>query len=620
MALWERYAEDGVPFEGSSVLRGPARSLPDVPVHVLIEATCEADPVAPAIRCADVVLTRGELLRACRAWSSVLASYGCGPEQPVAMLVPRGTDAVVAILAILRTGSGYLPLSCEDPPERLAVILADCGQPLVVVANDLAGRLDGYPGPVLRLSDLQRPAEATRPAEAPVRVALDNLAFVIYTSGTTGQPKGVEGTHRQLLNYALWCQAAFPHEPGEWLALHAPLSFLGSLTCIFTPLLAGWPIEIAPEGDNVDDLLRLTGTCEVGLLKLTPTHIKMMLARGAAGRRTARMFMIGSEPLVMTSELHSWVDGMPRATFVNHYGLTETHGCFCHWFGSSAAVGEGVPIGKPVANMRAHIVDEYGQGVPRGELGELLVAGDSVGRGYRGKAGLTADRWIPDPHGPVGGRILRTGDLARLRADGFVEVVGRADRQVKIRGHRVEPGAVEHALRARPDVAEALVLPRRRDGTMTLAAYLVPRPGARLDPAAIRRDLAGLLPAPSVPSRMAVLTQFPANANGKVDVMALPEPAPITSAQDEPGGRWTRTELIVADAYASVLGLESAGLHDDFFALGGDSMLAVGVAVEVGRRLGGEVPLPTLGNGTVREYSGEVAAALGANACNNSGT
>ena len=594
---------------GGSLLVGPAVPRPAASVVLLAEqAPLPGDRAA--MRCGAVELTRAEMFATARAWASALAGTGaCGRERPVAVLVPRGTDAMLAILAVLYTGSAYVPLACDDAPQRRAAILADTGDPLVVAADEMLPALADHTGPVITISALrERGAEPI----GDVGVAPDDLAFVIYTSGTTGRPKGVEGTHRQLTNYALWCRETFPHAEGERTTLHAPLAFLGSLTTMFTPLLAGWPIEIAPEGATVDDVLALATRVPTGLLKLTPTHVRMLLARGAADQRLGRHFMIGSEPLVLTPELADWMRRVPEATFCNHYGLTETHGCFWHPFGPDAPLGSGVPIGLPIDNVRAHVVDEHGDDVPPGQTGELLVAGESIGRGYRNSPALTAERWVPDRHGAPGARILRTGDLARLRSDGVVEVLGRADRMVKVRGHRVEPAAVEYALRARPEVLEALVLPRVHDGATTLAAYVVGRGPDGVDVAAIHQELAAVLPAPSVPSRYAVLTEFPMTPNGKIDAAALPEPqAPARSAggagssddggsADSDGGRWTRMELLVADAYAENLGVEAVGLHDDFFALGGDSLSAVGVAMVLGERLDAKVPVPALGNGTVR--------------------
>lgn len=604
------------PVDAVSVTHGRVEEIPELPVHLLAEQNAAVPGSSIALRCGGERVSRDELFALARDWAQVLVEEGCGRDVPVALLMPRGIPAITLILATLFAGGAYVPLSVDDPHERLLATLDDCGQPLTVAADDSVHSLDGYPGRVITASELRVRAEkASGDTAAPPLPSphLDDLAFVIYTSGTTGRPKGVEGTHRQLANYAQWCRAEFPHGPDERTVLHAPLAFLGSLTNIFTPLLAGWPIDVAPEGATVDDVLKIAGP-QTGLLKLTPTHIRMMLARGAVSRRLARHFMIGSEPLVMTHGLAEWVAALPDSTFVNHYGLTETHGAFCHHFGTEVPVGDTVPIGTPVANVRARIVDEYGAVVPTGEVGELLIAGTSIGRGYRNRPALTAERWIPDAEGPAGTRVLRTGDLARMRADGVIQLVGRADRQIKIRGHRVEPGSVESALRAMPGVADALVVPRTYGDTTALVAYLVRAADSSLDAHEIHRGLAERLPAPSVPSRIAVLDAFPVNANGKLDVSALPEAPPVAAAREavsSAGERWTRHALVVADAFAAALDAESLELDDDFFDLGGDSMAAVEVAMTVGERFGCEdVPVPTRNSATVRAYSEVVATAV----------
>lgn len=601
-------------LSGTATLTGPVSSDAVPPVHKLIEAAPGQSGSAVAMRCGDRTVTRDELLDTSRAWAGVLVGEGCGPEVPVGVLMPRGTEAITAIVAILRSGAAYVPLACSDPPARLASILRDCGQPLVVVADEMIGQLTDYAGRLIRLSDLRSAANRSaengdghEPALTP-----DSLAYIMYTSGTTGAPKGVQGTHGQLTNYALWCREAFSHRPGEWTVLHAPLSFLGSLTTIFTPLLAGWPIEVAREGSTVDDVLGIIEGLPVGLLKVTPTHLRMLLARGAERRRVARQFMIGSEPLVMSARLARWIQDQPDAVFANHYGLTETHGCFCHRFDATMPPGTTVPIGTPIRNVRAHVVGPDGTSLLAGEIGELLIAGESIGRGYHGKPALTAARWIPDRYGPPGSRLLRTGDLAVLRPDGTVELTGRADRQVKIRGHRVEPGAVERALRSQPGIADALVLPSRDGEITTLAAYLVPEDGATVDTAQVHSTAAAVLPAPSVPSRMTVLDKLPVNSNGKLDVSALPPAEPITArSSQQTGSRWTRYDLMVADVFCAALGATSLGINDDFFELGGDSLMAVNVAVELGRRLGvDDVPAPSADCGSVRAYAAIVADAV----------
>jgi amino acid adenylation domain-containing protein len=588
------------PVPDKAVLHGPRRTTPDASITALIRSR-ELPRDRTAALCGTQRLTRGELLDTSAAWARTLVRAGCGREVPVAILLPRTLDALTAILAVLEAGGAYVPLSRADAPERLRSILDDCGAPIVITTDDFVERLGSYPGNVLTVSQLR----AADPVGVPEPVSGADLAYIFYTSGTTGEPKGVEGTHGQLVNYALWCRTAFPHRPDEVMYLSASLFFLGSLTTIFTPLLEGWPIVVVPDGATTDELAGLSTRYEGGLLKVTPTHIRMMTARGVPAKGLARQLMVGSEPLTFTRELHQWMAGDPDRVVVNHYGLTETHGCFCHRLTGTEQIGSRIPIGRPIDNVEAYVVDRHGELVDVGEVGELLVGGPSIGRGYRRRAGMTAERWIPHPWATGGARLLRTGDLARLEVGGVVTVLGRADRQVKIRGHRVEPAAVEEALRGLPYVKEALVLPAVDDGRTTLDAFLLRDGDVEVDLVAVREALGATFPPQWIPARLAVLSEFPVNANGKVDTRALPEPRPATrAARAEPEtARWSRLDRVVADAFCDVLRLDDIGLSDDFYELGGDSLASVEVATRVGKALGRDVPPPSADTATVRAYA-----------------
>lgn len=604
-----RSAESRESAEEASFLKGAVRPTPDISITSLIQAA-DIPSDLPAAHCGSARITRRELLDTSTAWARVLAAFGCGREVPVALLLPRGLDALTAILAVLDAGGAYVPLSYDDPPERVHAILEDCGAPIVITTDDFPAMPDSYSGRVLTLSRL---AELAQDASAvPQPASGDDLAYIFYTSGTMGEPKGVEGTHRQLVNYALWCRSAFMHAPDETTFLSASLFFLGSLTTIFTPLLEGWPITVAPHGATTDDLLDLSRRSNGGLLKLTPTHIRMMMARDIPQQGLARQLMVGSEPLTFTRELKQWMAADPRRVVVNHYGLTETHGCFCHWLTGEEQVGSRIPIGTPIDNVEAYIVDRDGELVDVGDIGELLIGGPSIGRGYRRRPELTAERWIPNPWGTDGSRLLRTRDLARREEDGTMTVLGRADRQVKIRGHRVEPAAVEEALRELANVREALVLPRVHDGTVTLDAFLLPEVGSDVDPVSVRDELTARLPPQWIPARMAVMSEFPANANGKVDTHALPEPIPVrpASSLDQGAERWTGLDRIVAGAFCDVLNIDSIGLSDNFYGLGGDSLTSVAVAARVGNAVGMDVPAPSARAATVRAYACSVGDAM----------
>ena len=590
---------------GRAALRGAARDVPDVSIITLIRRQ-DLPAEITAIRDEAGEVTRGELLRTSLAWARVLRDDGCVKGSPVVLALPRSADALIAILAILEAGGAYVPLPPDASRQRVKSVLGDCLPQVAITTPELADLFRHDVRSVLTVGDLQRRAD--QPMESSSGTSSGDLAYIFYTSGTTGEPKGVEGTHAQLVNYALWCRDTFPHRPGEVTFLTSALYFLGSLTTIFTPLLAGWPIVVAPEGATTDSVLELTRSARGGLLKLTPTHVRMMMARGVPPAGLARQLMIGSEPLSFTPELRQWLDGDPDRIAVNHYGLTETHGCLCYRITGDEGTGSRIPVGAAIDNVQAYIVDRHCELVAVGDVGELLVAGPSIGRGYHRRPPLTAARWIPHPWGSPGERLLRTGDLARLEPGGVITLIGRADRQVKIRGHRVEPSAIEELLRGISHVREALILPRQTDGEVVLVGYLLREGDAEIDPLAVCHELEASLPSEWIPSRIAVLDEFPVTGHGKIDAAALPLPPPVRRSPKVPGppARWTPTELIVGTTYCQLLGVDRVGLDDDFFALSGSSLAAVEAAACIGKLLGHEVPTPSPTAASVHEYARQI--------------
>lgn len=558
--------------------------IPDVSISDLIDRCGAREPDGIAIRFAGRTITRAELTTRVRRLASRLLELGAGPERPVAVLLPRSADAVVAIVATLRAGSPYLPLSMADPVSRLAAVLRQAGDPPVL--TDTEGRAmlsgSGYPGTVALLDDLDRASggdagDESSKAAFP-QVGGGHLAYVMYTSGTSGPPKGVLGTHRQLVNYVRWCAEEFALEPGERALLHAPLYFVGSVMTLFTALTAGWELEVAPEPVAFDELRSLARGGRCGFLKLTPSHVRGLTAIGDVAD-LARLYMIGSEPLNLTPALAGWLAESPGSRFANHYGMSETCGATFYWVRGDEAAGERLPVGGPIINAEVHLVDPGGRRVPYGEVGELCLAGAVVGRGYHGDPELTARRWRPHPWGRPGERLLHTGDLARMTPDGTVEVLGRADRQVKIRGHRIALPAVEAAVLACPGVAEAVVsvMPDQQD-VPRLTALLRPAPGAHPEAGLIRQRLLGELPEPWVPSRFIVTRDFPLTPNGKIDYARL---AGVRGLRPETAGAFrdpaTPVEKALCDIFAEVLELERVGADDNFRDLGGDSMNVVQV-------------------------------------------
>lgn len=595
--------------------------IPDVSISDLIDRCSARAPGEIAIRFAGQTITRGELTIRVHRIAARLLELGAGPERPVAVLLPRSADAVVAILATLRAGSPYLPLSIADPTSRLTGVLRQAGNPLLLTNAEGRERLSDYPGATVLFDDIDRgDGTAAGDPSSPSfpRVSGENLAYIMYTSGTSGPPKGVLGTHRQLVNYVRWCAEEFALEPGERALLHAPLYFVGSVMTLFTALTAGWELDVAPEPVAFDELRSLARDGRCGFLKLTPSHVRALTALGdVAG--LARLYMIGSEPLNLTPALAGWLAESPGSRFANHYGMSETCGATWYWVRGDEAAGERLPVGGPIINAEVHVLDANGRRVPYGEVGELCLAGAVIGRGYHGDPVLTARRWRPHPWGQPGERLLHTGDLARMTPDGTVEVLGRADRQVKIRGHRIALPAVEAALSACPGVAEAVVsvMPDQQD-VPRLTALLRAAPGEHPEAGLIRQRLLQELPEPWVPSRFIVARDFPLTPNGKIDYARL---AGVRGIRPETAGAFreptTPVEKALCDIFAEVLELEQVGADDNFRDLGGDSMNVVqaialaqeaGIEVSIGEFLehGTPAALAALAARPARTYDGPI--------------
>lgn len=604
---WHEPVRDARAVGGVSGAAGAEVPVPDAGIHELIDARNAAFPHEIAVRYGTLTVTRAELDRRTRVLALRLIARGARPERPVAVLLPRSADAVTAIVAVLRSGAAYLPLSLADPGARLAAILRDADEPLVVTDERGRALLGDYGGPVLLVdgeADLggeaglggevgpggpAGPGGETEPAgeaeedgrsvpgDLP-RVSSANLAYIVYTSGTTGPPKGVLGTHGQLVNYVRWCAEEFALPSGEQALLHAPLYFVGSVMTLFTALVAGWELDVAPEPVAFDELARIAREGSCGFLKLTPSHVRALTALGEVAD-LARLVMIGSEPLHLTAAFADWIADSPSSRFANHYGMSETVGCTWYWVSGHEPAGERLPVGGPILNAEVHIVGEDGERLPHGEVGELCVAGDVIARGYHGRPALTAARWTPHPWGRPGERLLHTGDLARMTPDGTVEVLGRGDRQVKIRGHRVELPMVEDVLRRCPGVAEAVAAATPdAQGFPRLTAYLRPVPGVRPRTGEVRERVARELPEPSVPSRVVLVSGYPQTPNGKIDYARLAE-APVL--RPESAGVYreptTPAEKALCAVFSAVLQMERVGADDDFLDLGGDSLSVVQV-------------------------------------------
>ncbi|MEW2398056.1 amino acid adenylation domain-containing protein [Streptomyces sp. NPDC046862] len=553
-----------------------ARDVPDTTFPRLFEARVAELPDTVAIEDGATSLTYRQLdLRADRL-ARALASHGAGPGRIVAFSLPRSVDLAVAVLAVLKAGAAYMPLDPEHPADRTVYLLADA-EPVCLITRDSlpADRPVGccVVDPDAVPDDPDVPLPEARPADA---------AYLIYTSGTTGRPKGVVVEHRNLTTYVARCVKAYQSLRGTSL-LHATMSFDATVTTLHGALAAGGQVHVAGFHD--------AGAAPVNggytFLKATPSHLPLLPAL-PHDLSPAEEFMLGGEALVGEA-LRSWRRDHPDVRLINHYGPTElTVGCTDHRIEPGEELPTGpVPIGRPMWNTRAYVLDARLNPVPVGVEGELYVAGDHVARGYWRGPGLTAERFVADPFGPSGGRMYRTGDLAVWRADGTLELRGRADGQLKIRGLRIEPGEVEGVLTSHPAVTQAAVVVREDlAGVRRLVGYVVGV--AEADCPALLAHAARQLPAHMVPEALVALAALPMTPNGKLDRAALP--APATAREMVNRAPRTPQEEALRGLFAEVLGIPNDGIgaDDGFFDLGGDSITSIHLvsrALAVGLRL-----------------------------------
>ncbi|WP_411143364.1 amino acid adenylation domain-containing protein [Streptomyces sp. x-80] len=558
---------------------GPVRDAGAGTMVRLLAAQAARTPEATALVHGRETVSYRELDERSNRLARELIARGIGPEDLVAVAVVPSVDLVVALLGVLKAGAAYVPVDPDHPADRIAYVLADAA-PVLVLADSASravvpadGRLlvdgAGHTGP-----GAARACGPVLDGERTVPLDPDHPAYVIYTSGSTGRPKGVVIAHRSFADYVGWAADAYPGAAGT-AVLHSPVTFDLTVTALYTPLISGGRVLIS----GLEDAAAASGRAPAcSLLKVTPSHLAL-LGTLADELLPSGHLVVGGEQL--TGEvLEQWRRTHPRVTVVNEYGPTEaTVGCMEYRIepGERSEPGP-VPIGRARGNTLVRVLDAGLRPVPAGVPGELYIAGTGLARGYVRRPALTAERFVADPYGPAGTRMYRTGDLARWRPDGELEFLGRTDDQVKIRGYRIELGEIESALLAHPLVAEAVVIALGGEGGdsghQRLAGYVVPAEGRQPDPGELREHIALSLPGYMVPAAVVVLDALPLTPNGKLDRAALPEPRTRAGADDHvPPG--TPTEEALADLWSALLGVERVGIHDNFFDLGGDSILSI---------------------------------------------
>ncbi|WP_081250474.1 non-ribosomal peptide synthetase [Mycobacterium avium] len=547
-------------------------SLAQVSIPALFAAQVARAPGAVAISCGERSFTYRELYESTNRLAHLLSDHGAGPGQRVAVVIPRSAEAVVAILAVLKTGAAYVPIDPGVPAARLQFVLADSAPVAAVTTAEVRDRLDGFELPVIDVDD---PALAGEPSTGLPLPAADSIAYLIYTSGTTGVPKGVAVSHRNVTQLLQSIDGL-----GQvWSQCHS-LAFDFSVWEIFGALLHGGRLVIVPDDivRSPEDLHALLVREQVSVLSQTPSAFYALQSADALAPELGQQLKLqtvvfGGEAL-QPHRLATWLHrhpGLPR--MINMYGITETtvHASFREIV--DADVDSSVsPIGVPLANLAFFVLDGWLRPVPVGVVGELYVAGGGLATGYVGRPGLSATRFVACPFGGPGARMYRTGDLVRWGPDGQLQYMGRADAQVKIRGYRIELGEIQAALAGLDGVEHAAVIAREdRPGDKRLVGYIT----GTADPAEVRAQLGERLPGYMVPSAVVVLDALPLTVNGKLDTRALP--APEYSDVDRYRAPVTAIEEILTGIYAQVLGVERVGVDDSFFDLGGDSILSMQV-------------------------------------------
>lgn len=572
-----------------------------------VRQVAKARPTATAVLAKDGDLSYTELMERVDALASHLSRRGVGRGVAVAIGLPRCADLVVSLLAVLETGAAYLPLDPHYPVDRLAFMLADARPSVLVATEALVGRFVGsgvwFPS-VVAFDDVEKDeqpaASMTETGLPPANDASGDPAYIIYTSGSTGRPKGVVITRGSLLNVLDSVAERVPLRVDDRMLAVSTVSFDVATVEFFLPLLSGASVVVAPEEASRDPiaLIRLLLQNRVTVMQATPSLLQAIHSTCPSALEGLRVISGGE---ALPEALADLLATRASALF-DMYGPTET--TVYSTTASPHRAGTGAPtIGKPIWNTQAYVLDAKLALVPIGVAGELYLAGDGLALGYLNRTALTAERFVANPFGELGARMYRTGDLVAWRPDGNLTYLGRADQQVKLRGFRIELGEIETVLARNPAVAAAAVLVREdRAGDQRLVAYVRPQGAEGIDPLNLRRQLATQLPDYMIPAAVVVLDSFPQTANGKLDRGSLPAPEVTTSGAEGPR---TEYESLLCSAFGMVLGTDTVGIHDNFFDLGGHSLLVIRLVAQIRRASGRELPvMAVFNNPTVSALAG----------------
>lgn len=557
---------------------------PEATIVERIEARAAVRPRAPAVIGADGVLSYQELDDRATQLARHLLTYDVGPERVVAVCLERTVERFVVLLAIAKAGAAYLPLDPDFPADRLRFLLSDTRASLTIVSPALRNRLPEGTTPVLVFGRDEPDLSGYETGKLPPAARPDNLAYLIFTSGSTGLPKGVAVSHRALSRLVAGAPHYLDVGPGSTFMQVGPLTF-DVAVLEWAPLAHGGCVVVTETGPLLEDLGDVLHDHAVTTLKLVSPHLDLLVERGIGVLSGLRQLVVGGD-VVNPKSFTSAVGGLPGCRVMASYGPTEST-VLATVFDDRSWAGR-VPIGRAVPHTSVYILDSDLRPASVGMRGEIYLAGDGLARGYHSCPGLTAGSFLPDPYGPPGARMYRTGDVGRYLPTGALDFLGRADHQVKIRGYRIETSEIEHVLLRQTGITSAVVVRAALETGPGLVAYVVATD--TVDPASLRRDLRATLPTYMIPDHIVEVPRFTLTANNKVDRTALP---PVTAAKPRPdhgGPAVTALEARVAEAWSSVLG-RTMPAADDFFEHGGHSLLVARATAAVRALLGREVPL-----------------------------
>jgi len=580
----------------------------DSGIHQLFERQAQKTPDAVAVAFEGRSLTYAELNAKSNRLAHYLREKGAGPAVLIGLCVDRSPEMIIGLLGILKAGSAYVPLDPDYPEERIAYMINDAGMPLLLTRQRLLEKLTACPAGLICLDrdwaeierfDAENPVSRNHPLDA---------AYLIYTSGSTGQPKAVMVSHR---NAAHSTSARFSNyrEPVRAFLLLSSFAFDSSVAGIFWTLGQGGCLCLPTHDDARDPaaLAKLVERHKVSHLLALPTLYAVLLKQDFQQLQSVTSVIVAGEACP-NDVVKQHFAALPDVRLYNEYGPTEATVWSSVYLAGIEDIDRVLPIGRPIGNVRLYLLDPALLPVPVGVPGELYIGGEGVVRGYLRRPDLTAEKFVPDPFGNNGGRLYKTGDLARYRADGNIEFLGRIDHQVKIRGFRIELGEVEARLLQHVDVQEAVALAREdNSGNRQLIAYLVGNPGGSPEPDALRDYLKATLPDYMLPNAFVFLDRMPLSANGKLDRKALPAPDFCGQLQKQYVEPRTETEQILAGIWAEVLDLERVGVKDNFFELGGHSLLATQLVSRLCRKFNIELPLKAIfEQGTVEKIAQKI--------------